>query len=147
MWGEDSSNVTTIPEYRDHMFSSLLSVLKVSLVSVYLLVLMCLYRTLMFVQNFGWDTVSKSWTHMDLHLPHPDGDFGVTFTFSQERQGLWLTKDDLKDSSSMSRCKPRKKEWNILLLLRFSVPRNTPRTIPLPRLIWERCTVLAVVLG
>ena len=47
MWGEDSSNVTTIPEYRDHMFSSLLSVLKVSLVSVYLLVLMCLYRTLL----------------------------------------------------------------------------------------------------
>ncbi len=66
-----------------------------------------------------WDTTSKVWTHMVLHLPHADGGFGVTFitkdpafytttshfvtwlgTFTQERQGLWLPKDDLKDSSS-----------------------------------------------
>ena len=60
---------------------------------------------------------------MVLHLPHADGGFGVTFNditkdaafytttsrfvawlgaFSQERQGLWLPKDDLKDSSSLS---------------------------------------------
>ena len=56
-------------------------------------------------------------------LPHADGGFGVTFNcvtkdaefyttasrfvawlgaFSQERQGLWLPKDDLRDSSSWS---------------------------------------------
>jgi hypothetical protein len=55
---------------------------------------------------------------MVLHLPHPEGGFGVTFNditkdaafdtstsrfvvwlgaFTQERQGLWLAKDDLKD--------------------------------------------------
>ena len=60
---------------------------------------------------------------MVLHLPHADGGFGVTFNditkdaafytttsrfvawlgaFSQERQGLWLSKDDLKDTSSWS---------------------------------------------
>ena len=60
---------------------------------------------------------------MVLHLPHADGGFGVTFndttkdtdfytttshfvtrlgSLSQERQGLWLSKDDLKDSSSWS---------------------------------------------
>jgi hypothetical protein len=60
---------------------------------------------------------------MALHLPHADVGFGVTFNaitkdaafytttsrfvawlgaFSQERQGLWLPKDDLKDSSSWS---------------------------------------------
>ena len=27
----------------------------------------------------GWDTTSKSWTHMVLHLSHAEGDFGVTF--------------------------------------------------------------------
>ena len=58
-----------------------------------------------------------------LHLPHTDGGFGVTFNcvtkdaafyattsrfvawigaFSQERQQLWLPKDDLRDSSSWS---------------------------------------------
>jgi hypothetical protein len=69
----------------------------------------------------GWDTSSKVWTHMVLHLPHAEGGFGVTFNdatidadvfytttsrfvswlgaFSQERQGLWLPKDDLQDSS------------------------------------------------
>ena len=25
----------------------------------------------------GWDTVSKTWTHVVLHLPHPDDGFGV----------------------------------------------------------------------
>jgi hypothetical protein len=66
---------------------------------------------------------SKAWAHMVLHLPHAEGGFGVTFNditkdaafytttsrfvawlgaFSQERQGLWLPKDDLKDSSSWS---------------------------------------------
>ncbi len=60
---------------------------------------------------------------MSLHLPHDQGSFGVSFNdvsrdvvfytttarfvawmgaFSQERQGLWLTKDDLKDVSSWS---------------------------------------------
>ena len=69
----------------------------------------------------GWNDDSKVWTHMVLHLPHVDGGFGVIFNditkdtafytttsrfvpwfgdFSQERQGLWLPKDDLKDSSS-----------------------------------------------
>ena len=58
---------------------------------------------------------------MVLHLPHAEGGFGVTFNdvtkdaafytttsrfvswfgaFSQERQNLWLPKDDLRDSSS-----------------------------------------------
>ncbi len=74
----------------------------------------------------GWDTSSKTWTHMVLHLPHPDGGFGVTFNdvtdvtkdvtfytttsrfvvwlgvFSQERQKLWLSQDDLQDSVSWS---------------------------------------------
>jgi hypothetical protein len=60
---------------------------------------------------------------MVLHLPHAEGGFGVTFNdvtkdaafytttsrfvawlgaFSQERQELWLPKDDLRDSSSWS---------------------------------------------
>jgi hypothetical protein len=60
---------------------------------------------------------------MVLHLPHAEGGFGVTFNFvtkdtafytttsrflvwirafSQERQKLWLSKDDLQDSSSWS---------------------------------------------
>jgi hypothetical protein len=60
---------------------------------------------------------------MVLHLSHDEGDFGVTFNdvtkdaafytttsrfvawsgaFSQERQKLWLPKDDLRDSSSWS---------------------------------------------
>ena len=60
---------------------------------------------------------------MVLHLPHAEGGFGVTFNdvtkdaafytttsrfvawlgaFSQERQGLWLPKDDLQDPSSWS---------------------------------------------
>ena len=61
---------------------------------------------------------------MVLHLPHAEGGFGVTFTdntkeaafftttsrflvwlgaFSQERQNLWLPKDDLQDSASWAR--------------------------------------------
>jgi hypothetical protein len=61
--------------------------------------------------------------HMVLHLSHVEGGFGVTFNdvtkdaefytitsrfvswfgaFSQERQELWLTKDDLRNSSSWS---------------------------------------------
>jgi hypothetical protein len=60
---------------------------------------------------------------MVLHLPHVEGGFGVTFNdvtkdavfytttsrfvvwlgaFSQERQELWLSEDDLRDSSSWS---------------------------------------------
>jgi hypothetical protein len=71
----------------------------------------------------GWDSPDKTWTHMVLHLSHTEGGFGVTFNdvtkdssfytttsrlvvwlgfISQERQGLWLTKDDLKDPSSWS---------------------------------------------
>ena len=67
----------------------------------------------------GWDVSSKVWTHIVLHLPHVEGGFGVTFddvtkdvafytttsrfvswlgAFSQERQNLWLSKDDLQDS-------------------------------------------------
>jgi hypothetical protein len=69
----------------------------------------------------GWDSSSKAWAHMVLHLPHADGGFGVTFNdvtkdaafctialrfvawlgaFSQEGQRLCLPKDDLEDSSS-----------------------------------------------
>jgi hypothetical protein len=70
----------------------------------------------------GWDAPSRAWAHMYLHLPHAQGGFGVSFNdvsmdaafyttarfvawmgaFSQERQGLWLPKDDLKDASSWS---------------------------------------------
>ncbi len=71
----------------------------------------------------GWDEVSKDWAHMVLHLSHDEGGFGVPFNcvskdtafytttarfvswmgaFSQERQKLWLTKDDLRDLSSWS---------------------------------------------
>ena len=71
----------------------------------------------------GWDAHSKAWAHMVLHLPHAEGGFGVTFNdvtkdaafytttsrfvawlgaFTQERQELWLPKDDLRDSSSWS---------------------------------------------
>ena len=60
---------------------------------------------------------------MVLHLSHPEGGFGVTFNdvtkddafyttdsrfvtwlgaFSQERQKLWLPKDELQDSDSWS---------------------------------------------
>ncbi len=43
----------------------------------------------------GWDAKSKSWAHMILHLPHAEGDFGVTFND--------VTKDvELRDSSSWS---------------------------------------------
>jgi hypothetical protein len=69
----------------------------------------------------GWDAQSKACAHMVLHLPHAEGGFGVTFNdvtkdaafytwtarfvawlgaFPQERQELWLPKDDLRDSSS-----------------------------------------------
>ena len=71
----------------------------------------------------GWDASSKAWAHMVLHLSHAQGGFGVTFNditkdaafytttsrfvawlgaFSQERQSLWLPKDNLKDSSTWS---------------------------------------------
>jgi hypothetical protein len=71
----------------------------------------------------GWDVSGKVWTHTVLHLTHTEGGFGVTFndvtkdssfytttsrfvsclgTFSQERQDLWLPKDDRKDPSSWS---------------------------------------------
>ncbi len=71
----------------------------------------------------GWDASSKDWAHMVLHLPHAEGGFGVPFNcvtkdaafytttsrfvawigaFSQERQKLWLPKDDLQDHSSWS---------------------------------------------
>jgi hypothetical protein len=68
----------------------------------------------------GWDASSKAWAHMVIHLPHAEGGFGGTFNdvtkdatfytttsrfvawlgaFSQERQKLWLPKDDLQESS------------------------------------------------
>ncbi len=71
----------------------------------------------------GWDASRKDWTHMVLHLPHAEGGFGVPFNcvtkddvfytttsrfvawidaFPQERQEMWLPKDDLRDSSSWS---------------------------------------------
>jgi hypothetical protein len=74
-----------------------------------------------------WDSASKDLTHMVLHLPHVEGGFGVSFNcvtkdaafytttsrfvswmgaFSQERQKLWLPKDDLRDSSSWSSSPP-----------------------------------------
>jgi hypothetical protein len=70
-----------------------------------------------------WGASSKAWAHMALHLPHAESGFGITFNdvtkdaafytttsrfvaclgaFSQERQGLWLPTDDLRDSSSWS---------------------------------------------
>ncbi len=70
-----------------------------------------------------WDTSRRTWSHMVLHLPHTEGVYGVTFndvtkdvsyytttscfvvwlgSFPQERQRLWLSKDDLRDSSSLS---------------------------------------------
>ncbi len=70
-----------------------------------------------------WDAPSKAWAHIVLHLPQAEGGFGVTFdditkdaafytatphyvawlgAFSQERQKLWLPKDDLEDSASWS---------------------------------------------
>jgi hypothetical protein len=76
-----------------------------------------------FVLQQHWDTSNKAWAHMVLHLPHAEGGYGVTFNdvtkdaayytttsrfvawlgaFSQERQRLWLPKDDLQDSSSCS---------------------------------------------
>ena len=69
----------------------------------------------------GWDTSRKDWEHMVLHIPDDEGGFGVPFNcvtkdaafytttsrlvvwfgvFPQERQKLWLPKDDLRDSSS-----------------------------------------------
>jgi hypothetical protein len=71
----------------------------------------------------GWDASTKAWSHMVLHLPDAEGGYGLTFNdvtkdaafytttsrfvtwigaFSQERQRLWLPKDDLRDSSSWS---------------------------------------------
>jgi hypothetical protein len=71
----------------------------------------------------GWDASNKDWDHMVLHLPHAEGGFSVSLTallkmlyfytttsrfvvwigaFPQERQELWLPKDDLRDSSSWS---------------------------------------------
>jgi hypothetical protein len=71
----------------------------------------------------GWDASSQEWAHMVLHLPHAEGGFSVPFkcvtkdaafytttsrfvvwigAFPQERQELWLPKDDLRDSSSWS---------------------------------------------
>ncbi len=90
---------------------------------------MTLYTTNLFdfarlpVSNLSSD---KAWTHMVtmvLHLSHAEGCYGVTFNdvtkdaafytttsrfvawfgpFSQECQRLWLSKDDLRDSSSWS---------------------------------------------
>jgi hypothetical protein len=69
----------------------------------------------------GWDSSTKDWVHMCIHLPPSEGGFGVTFNdvtedaafysttshfvsrfgvFPQERQKLWFPKDDLRDSSS-----------------------------------------------
>ena len=71
----------------------------------------------------GWDSPTQTWVHMVLHLTYPEGGFDVTFNdvtkdvsfytttsrfvfclgdFSQERQDLWLSKDDLQDPSSWS---------------------------------------------
>jgi hypothetical protein len=71
----------------------------------------------------GWDSSSKDWAHMCIHLPHVEGGFGVTFNdvtkdvafytttshfvtwlgvFPQESQKLWLPKDHLRDSSYWS---------------------------------------------
>jgi hypothetical protein len=69
----------------------------------------------------GWDSSNQDWAQMCIHLPHTEGGLGVTFNdvtkdtafysttshfvawlgaFPQERRKLWLTKDDLRDSSS-----------------------------------------------
>jgi hypothetical protein len=41
----------------------------------------------------------------------------------------------------------RNKDSAGLLLRRYSILRVAPRTSPLTRLIWGRCTVLAIVFG
>ncbi len=71
----------------------------------------------------GWYVINKVRVHMVLHLSHDEGGYEVTFNnvtkdatyytttscfvtclgaFSQERHRLWLSKDDLRDSSSWS---------------------------------------------
>ncbi len=76
----------------------------------------------------GGDASRRAWSHMVLHLPRAEGGFGVTFNnvtkdaafytttsrfvawlgaFSQERQELCLSKDDLRDSSSDDGHRPR----------------------------------------
>ena len=73
----------------------------------------------------GWDTDSKSWSHVVLHLPSAEGGFGVTFhdivaditmdtafytstfvawlrAFPQHRQVMCLSQDDFQGSSSWS---------------------------------------------
>jgi hypothetical protein len=84
---------------------------------------MCLLKKGTKQHTDGWDVSIKDWAHMVLHLPHTEGSFGVSFNyvtkdaafytttsrfvswlgvFSQERQELWLPKDDPRDSSSWS---------------------------------------------
>ena len=39
----------------------------------------------------GCDTASKAWTHMVLHLPRAEGDFGVTFNHVTKDASFYTT--------------------------------------------------------
>jgi hypothetical protein len=39
----------------------------------------------------GWDTSSKDWTHMVLHLPHTEGGFGVPFNCVTKDADIYTT--------------------------------------------------------
>jgi hypothetical protein len=39
----------------------------------------------------GWDTSSKDWTHMVLHLPHAEGGFGVPFNCVTKDAAFYTT--------------------------------------------------------
>ena len=38
----------------------------------------------------GWDSSRKDWTHMCIHLPHPESGFGVTFN-DVTKDGVFYT--------------------------------------------------------
>jgi hypothetical protein len=84
---------------------------------------------------------------MVLHLPHTEGGFGVTFnnvtkdavfytttssfvvclgTFSQERQKLWSTKNDLQDSTSWSTSPLVLRDMHNNLLVDYDCKDTTP---------------------
>ncbi len=39
----------------------------------------------------GWDTASKDWAHMVLHLPHAEGAFGVPFNCVTKDAAFYAT--------------------------------------------------------
>ena len=96
---------------------------------------------------------------MSLHLPHAEGGFGVTFNdvtkdaafytttsrfvawlgaFSQERQAVWLPKDDLRDSSSWS-SPPLLllRDIHSNLLTQYDFKETDPHSLPQINLLFE----------